>query len=140
MESTPSDLSQQDMYARFAKAKKIYPDIVDDATIGRYIFMNLFARSDITACVLRTIINSTLKSTSVHFRLREELDTADLSYPVSLKSAQTLPYLDAIVHASFMVQYVGKGTDRDYRWNWLRRRNVGRFELDTFRSNRRSMS
>lgn len=57
----------------------------------------MFAGSDTTGITLRAIIYYVLKNPSVHRKLQQELDAADLPLPVTYKAAQTLPYLVAVI-------------------------------------------
>ncbi|KAL9115481.1 MAG: hypothetical protein Q9227_000802 [Pyrenula ochraceoflavens] len=103
---SPPPGSDRDMYARFQEAKKAHPDIVDDSKVLRFIMTNLLAGSDTTALVLRTVIYYTLKNKNIRSRLQAELDNANLSYPVSWKQAQTLPYLDAVIKEALRIHPV----------------------------------
>lgn len=99
----PLDTLRQDMYSRFLEARKTHPEIVDDEAVARYVFTNLFAGSDTTAIVLRTVVHYTLRNPSVRRRLLDEIDNARLRYPVSFKAAQALPYLDAVIKESLRI-------------------------------------
>lgn len=101
------DTEHADMYSRFSEAKKTHPDIVDDSLVRRYIFTNLLAGSDTTAGTLRAIIYYVLANPLVQYRLREEIDQANLSYPVSFKAAQSLPYLDAVIKEGLRIHPIG---------------------------------
>ncbi|KAL9617465.1 MAG: hypothetical protein Q9160_007728 [Pyrenula sp. 1 TL-2023] len=106
--SSPSiGLGHADMYSRFSEAKKTHPDTIDDSMVQRYVLVNLLAGSDTTAATLRTIIYYVLKNPSIQYRLCKEIDQANLSYPVSFKTAQSLSYLDAIIKESLRIHPIG---------------------------------
>ena len=57
----------------------------------------MLAGADTTAIALRAIVYYVLKNPIVHQRLRQELDSARLSQPISYDTTQKLPYLAAVV-------------------------------------------
>jgi cytochrome P450 len=91
----------KDFLTRFLEAKTTHPDIVDDKQIFSYTVTNMFAGSDTTAISLRAVLYYTLKNPPVLARLNTELSTAfaegKLSFPVTWKQSQSLPYLDAVI-------------------------------------------
>ncbi|KAH8784862.1 cytochrome P450 [Hyaloscypha sp. PMI_1271] len=91
----------KDFLTRFLEAKTTHPDIVDDKQVFSYTVTNMFAGSDTTAISLRAVLYYTLKNPPVLARLNTELSTAfaegKLSFPVTWKQSQSLPYLDAVI-------------------------------------------
>ena len=91
----------KDFLTRFLEAKVTHPDIVDDKQVFSYTVTNMFAGSDTTAISLRAVLYYTLKNPPVLSRLNEELSVAfeagNLSFPVTWKQSQSLPYLDAVI-------------------------------------------
>ena len=63
--------------------------------IMNWTLTNIMAGADTTAIGLRAILYYLLKSPSKMETLLRELRSAELSYPVSWKESQKLPYLDA---------------------------------------------
>ncbi len=63
----------------------------------------MFAGADTTGITLRAILYYTLKNPRVHKALQSELDSANLSLPISQKAAQSLPYLGAIIEEATRV-------------------------------------
>lgn len=92
---------RRDFLTRFLEAKKVYPNVVDDAQVFSYTVSNMNAGSDTTAISLRAILYYTLKHPEVMKKLRWELNEAyesgRISNPVSWKQSQELPYLDAVI-------------------------------------------
>jgi cytochrome P450 len=91
----------KDFLTRFLDAKTTHPEIVDDKQVFSYTVTNMFAGSDTTAISLRAVLYYTLKNPPVLARLNEELSTAvaagKLSFPITWKESQSLPYLDAVI-------------------------------------------
>jgi cytochrome P450 len=98
--SIPSD-QPKDFLTRFLEAKTTHPEIVDDKQVFSYTVTNMFAGSDTTAISLRAVLYYTLKDAPVLARLNHELSAAflagNLSFPVTWKQSQSLPYLDAVI-------------------------------------------
>lgn len=91
----------KDFLTRFLEAKTTHSDIVDDRQVFSYTVTNMFAGSDTTAISLRAVLYYTLKNPLVLASLNEELSnvsaTGHLSFPVTWKQSQSLPYLDAVI-------------------------------------------
>ena len=69
--------------------------------------------ADTVAIVLRSLIYYLLKNRSKYDKLYEELRSAELSYPVTWKESQQLPYLDACVKEALRIHpVVGQGLER----------------------------
>jgi len=96
-----SSKQPKDFLTRFLEAKTTHPDIVDDKQVFSYTVTNMFAGSDTTAISLRAVLYYTLKNPSILTRLNDELSAAGaagtLSFPVTWKQSQALPYLDAVI-------------------------------------------
>lgn len=95
-EKTP-DGTKGDFMERFLEAQRLHPKVVTNTNLSSYVASNFLAGSDTTAVTLRSIIYYTLKTPGVLQTLRRELDERVQEYPVSWKTSQTLPYLDAII-------------------------------------------
>lgn len=106
MDQGETDSSRRDFLSRFLEAQKDHPDIVTDQVLLGYISNPLFAGSDTTATVLSTVIYYVLKNQTVLAKLQSELDAAKLSFPVSWKSAQELPYMDAVIKEALRIHPV----------------------------------
>ncbi|CAD6580679.1 MAG: hypothetical protein ASARMPREDX12_000234 [Alectoria sarmentosa] len=86
-----------DFTHRFLEAQKKDPTITDGQMIG-YVQANLVAGSDTTAIAMRTAIYYTLKTPWILKRLREELDSRNITYPIPYKTAYyELPFCAAVV-------------------------------------------
>jgi cytochrome P450 len=57
----------------------------------------MMAGADTTAITLRAVIYYCLKQPKIIRKLQQELDAARLTLPISYKSAQSLPYLNAVI-------------------------------------------
>ncbi|KAK5044369.1 hypothetical protein LTR84_011319 [Exophiala bonariae] len=88
---------RKDFLSRFFEAKEAYPNVVDDMLLAAYANTNILAASDTTAASLSSIVYYVVGNPEVLKRLQQEIDQAKLSYPVQFKTAQTLPYLDAVI-------------------------------------------
>lgn len=88
---------RKDFLLRFFEAKQAYPKVVDDMQVAAYANTNILAASDTTAASLSSIVYYVLQDLAVLERLQQELDQANLTYPVKFKTAQGLPYLDAVI-------------------------------------------
>ena len=74
---------------------------------------NIMAGADTTAIGLRAVIYFLLKSPDELSKLKDELRKANLSYPVSWKESQQLPYLDACIKEAFRLHpAIGLGLER----------------------------
>ena len=101
-QNRPSN-SPEDYLDRFIEAKSKYPDAVDDYMILIYLLSNVLAGSDTTAIAMRTALYYTLKDPKIHRRLCQELQEANLSFPISWKACGSLPYLDAVMHEAMRI-------------------------------------
>ncbi len=81
--------------------------------ILNWTMTNVMAGADTTAISLRAILYYLLKSPPKKKRLLEELQSANLHYPVTWKESQQLPYLDACVKEAFRLHPpIGMGLER----------------------------
>ena len=81
--------------------------------VMNWTLVNIMAGADTTAIGLRAILYYLLKSPPKRLKLLEEIRSADLSYPVSWKESQQLPYLDACVKEAFRLHpAIGLGLER----------------------------
>lgn len=97
MEGPRASDGKTDFLDMFIEAKKRFPDIVDDNVIVVYLLSNVIAGSDTTASTMVAAVYYVLQHPSVHRKLREELEHANPSLPVTWKAIQHLPYLDAVM-------------------------------------------
>jgi len=56
---------------------------------------------------MRSVLYYTLKTPGVLDKLRQELDSSGTEYPVPFKTAQHLPYLDAIIREAMRMHFIG---------------------------------
>lgn len=97
-----------DFMEQFLEAQKRHPQIVNGPTLGSYVMTNFLAGSDTTAITLRSIIYHTLRTPGVLERLRKEIDEyVGSEFPVSWKTSQTMPYLDAIIKEGLRIHPIG---------------------------------
>jgi cytochrome P450 len=109
--SLPS--SQHDFLDRFLAAKQINPKTVNDSYVWCYAITNVVAGSDTIAIPLRSILYYVLSSKDIYKKLMLELVKSNFILPVSWKSAQQLPYLDAVVKEALRIHPpVGLGLER----------------------------
>lgn len=106
-EKPSNDGTKGDFMERFLEAQRLHPQIVTDGNLAMYVATNFLAGSDTTAVTLRSIIYYTLRTPGVLQKLRRELDEHAVEYPVSWKTSQTLPYLDAIVKEAMRMHPIG---------------------------------
>ncbi|TID14100.1 pisatin demethylase / cytochrome P450 monooxygenase [Venturia nashicola] len=95
-----------DFMDRFLEAQKQYPGIVSNEVLGQYVATNFLAGSDTTAVVMRTILYYTIRTPGVLAKVREELDNSGTTYPVPYKTAQHLPYLDALIREAMRIHFI----------------------------------
>jgi cytochrome P450 len=96
----PSTQDRRDFVSHFIEAKETHPGQVSDQTLVGYIMTILLVGSDSTSVALRAIVYYILKNIKVLTRLRQEIDDAKLTYPVSFQQSQELTYLDAVIKES----------------------------------------
>lgn len=87
----------KDMLDSFLEVKNTTPELMSESDVVSCLLINIIAGADTTAIVLRSIIYYTLKTPRVYKKLIQELESANLSTPVSYKEAIKLPYLEAVI-------------------------------------------
>lgn len=92
-----------DIVSRILEAKRHQPDQIPDEAVVGYIMTILLAGSDTVSITLRSIVYYLSKNVSVQTRLQEEIDAAELDFPVSWSKAQDLTYLDTVVREALRV-------------------------------------
>ncbi|ETS74955.1 hypothetical protein PFICI_13439 [Pestalotiopsis fici W106-1] len=105
------DASQPDYLDHFIEAKKLHPDIVDDAQIISYLMINMIAGADTTAITMRAVFYYALKDPAIWTRLEDEVLGSPQQHhhhhhdatPLSLKDARRLPYLDAVIREAMRI-------------------------------------
>ena len=89
------------------------PPGYDARMLMEWLLANVGAGSDTTAIGLLSILYHLLKSPSKKRKLVEELQSSNLSYPVTWKESQNLPYLDACVKEGLRLHpSIGLGLER----------------------------
>lgn len=74
---------------------------------------NVMAGADTTATGIRAIVYCLLKTPKALRNLKDELNRANLSYPVTWKESQQLPYLDACIKEGLRLHpSIGLGLER----------------------------
>lgn len=96
------DKEQRDMLDGFIELKNKNPDM-NDMGVVELLLINMLAGADTTGILLRAIVYYVLKNPNVLRKLRQEIDSAGLSSPVSYAEATKLPYLDAVIRESCRV-------------------------------------
>jgi cytochrome P450 len=98
---------------RFLDAQRAHPATVDDRQVVIYTTSNVMAGSDSVAITLRTIMYMILRHEKVLKKLLQEVDGAELSFPVTWEQCQRLTYLDAVIQESLRIHPpVGFGLER----------------------------
>lgn len=89
----------------FLDAQKKHSEVVDDRTVVIYTTTNIMAGSDTVAIALRTIFYMLLKpkGKAIRERLLSEINSANLSFPVTWEQSQDLPYLNAVIQESLRI-------------------------------------
>jgi Cytochrome P450 len=99
--------ARPDFMDRFLEAQKLHPGVVTNQILAGYVSTNFFAGSDTTAVVMRSILYYTIRTPGVLEKLRHELDNSGTAYPVPYKTAQHLPYLDALIREAMRIHFIG---------------------------------
>ncbi|KAL6719944.1 hypothetical protein ACLMJK_001865 [Lecanora helva] len=90
-----------------------YPERVDDSVLWCYALTNVVAGSDTVAIPLRSVLYYVLSDQEKYLRLMQEIDKADIEFPISWKDARRLPYLDAVIQEALRIHPpVGLGPER----------------------------
>lgn len=111
-DQAPSE-GMQDFLYRFMMTRANNPQSMSETDIFVACMSNVIAGSDTTAITLRAILYYVLKNPEAKKSLMEELRGANLSYPVTWKESQQLPYLDACIKETLrMFPAVGLGLER----------------------------
>lgn len=106
-----------DFLTRFLQAQKDHPEFMDDTRVLAVCLSLIFAGSDSTAVSVSNIFNNLLNNPRVYAKLMAEIDAAAASGKLyadnatrgtenevfSFNSAQSLPYLDAVIMESFRI-------------------------------------
>ena len=115
-QGTPDTKRTEDLLDHFLTVAQIpgsSPPKYNMDNIMNWTTSTIVAGSDTVAIVLRSLIYYLLKNRSKYDKLYEELRSAELSYPVTWKESQQLPYLDACVKEAFRIHpVVGLGLER----------------------------
>jgi cytochrome P450 len=97
---------KKDLISQFLAAKGKHESVTDDVIVG-YVMTMLMAGSDTTSVALRTVVYHLAKHDNVRRRLQQELDEANLQFPVPWKDIQNLAYLDAVIKEALRVYPIG---------------------------------
>jgi cytochrome P450 len=82
---------------RLLTTQKLNPDLLTNRELDVHAFGNITAGGDTTSIALRAILYYVLKAPEAHKRLVSEIDHANISFPVSHESANSLPYFQACI-------------------------------------------
>ena len=97
---------KKDFVSRFLEVKEKDPKSVSTAQLVGYVMTNLVAGSDTTAIAMRTALYHVLKNPKIRTRMREELDSANVTYPVSYKTCYyDLPYNAGVVKEALRLHF-----------------------------------
>ncbi|KAK2602592.1 hypothetical protein N8I77_009110 [Diaporthe amygdali] len=88
---------RQDFLREFLKIKEENPDIISNNEVLGYLLLNILAGADTTAIVQKGIIYHLLRNPLAKAKLRDEINTAAISFPASFAETKSLPYLDAVI-------------------------------------------
>lgn len=104
----------RDFLDRFIDAARIdKPPGYDLRLLMEWTLVNIMAGADTTAISLTAILYYLLQAPAKMRKLMEELKAANLSYPVSWKECQDLPYLDACIKEAYRLHpVIGLGLGR----------------------------
>ncbi|MCJ1246209.1 hypothetical protein MMC30_003415 [Trapelia coarctata] len=111
----PSPATQQkDFMDHFLDAAKTdQPPGYNIPQAINWLLVNTLAGADTTAFVLTAILYYLLKSPSKKVKLLQEIQSANLSYPVSWSQSQHLPYLSACIKEGLRLHPpIGMGLER----------------------------
>ena len=98
---------------RFLEAQRANPDLIDDRQVVVYTTSNIVAGSDTTAISLRAVVYRLIRHPDVLQKLLTELERANVSFPVTWKQSQDIPYLEAVVQEALRLHpAVGYGLER----------------------------
>jgi len=105
---------KKDFMTRFLDAAKTsQPPGYNIPQVLNWLLVNTMAGADTTAFVLTAILYYLLRSPSKKAILLQELDAANLSYPVSWQQSQHLPYLSACIKEGLRLHPpIGMGLER----------------------------
>lgn len=95
-----------DFVTKFMEAKEKHPDVVTDRIAITYGVSNLVAGSDTTGTALTSMFYFLMKNPGIMKRLQDEIDQADLSFPVDFRTTQGLPFLNAVMQESMRMHPV----------------------------------
>ena len=99
-----SDDTHRDFIYRFLEAKEKHPETLGDRNMLGFVGSNLQAGSDTTAIALRTVLYYTLKNPTILTRMREELDSPNVTHPISFQQAfNELPYVGAVIQEALRI-------------------------------------
>ena len=102
-EKTSKSSDYLDITSRILDIKRANPDQIPDEAVVGYNLTILVAGSDTVSIALRTIIYHLSKHPHMQQKLQAEIDNAKLTYPVTWKAAQRLPYLDAVIKEALRI-------------------------------------
>ena len=113
-EDPSSETPSMDLFDRFFAAAQIDASPgYDIPLVMNWTITSIQAGADTIATALKSIMYFMVKSPSKQRILVKELQAANLSYPVSWKESQKLPYLDACIKEAFRLHPVtGMGLER----------------------------
>lgn len=98
--------THSDLLDRYLQAEKKAPTIFGPATITGLVMSIINAGSETTSSALNTVIFNLLYNPQAMAALREELDSANLSFPPTYNSVAKLRYMDAAIKESLRLNLV----------------------------------
>lgn len=88
-QSNPENSSRRDFIYRFLQAKEKHSETLNNLNMLGFVGSNLQAGSDTTAIVLRTIKYQVLKNPEIAVKMRKELDSAAVIYPMPFQNVSS---------------------------------------------------
>lgn len=101
-EEAPTLIDRRDFVSYLQEYQREHPGELSELAMFGHIATNLVVGADSTSIAMRAAIYYALKTPDTMTLLQQELDSVEMSYPVSWQSCQgqKLPYLDAVIKES----------------------------------------
>jgi len=103
LSGSDAERAQPDFLDRFVDVMTTNSKTVTPEMVFTYVMSNIAAGSDTIATTLCAMVYYMLKNPQTLEELHMELDNASIRSAVSWKTAQTLPYLDAVVQETLRI-------------------------------------
>ncbi|PVH93928.1 cytochrome P450 [Periconia macrospinosa] len=105
MKNLDSTKGKNDYMSAFLQIQQENPDVTIPDVIG-YLIINILGGADTTSIILKSIFYYILKHPAVKDKLVAELHAANLTYPPTYSSLESLPYLTACIQESLRIHPV----------------------------------